>query len=76
MDDLEQFAHCQASSWTEHVWKSFVSERRPLPPEWPGSIEQARFLITICANSDTADRERLAEIIQQRADVCGRSFGG
>ena len=74
--DLEQFAHCQAASWTELVWKSFVSERRALPSEWPGSIEQARFLIAICANRDldAGDSERLVEIIQQRARTLWQEF--
>jgi hypothetical protein len=76
MDDLEQLAHCQALYWAELVWSSFLSRGQELPPEWPGSVEQARLLVSVSATGALEPNhcERLVDIVQHRARFLWQEF--
>ncbi len=75
-DDLDQMAYCQAHSWAEVVWKTFVSQGREPPSEWPGSLEQARFLVFVARieEIDVGNRARLANLVQTRAFSLWKEF--
>src|SRR5260370_21072724 len=75
-DDLDQVAYCQAHSWAELVWNAFVSEGREPPSEWPGSLEQARFLVFVARieEIDVSNRARLADLVQTRARSLWEEF--
>ena len=76
MDDLVQLGHSQALYWTELVLGSFRSRGQDLPPEWPGSVEQARLLVTVTAHGQIEEqsRERLVDIVQDRARFLWQEF--
>ena len=77
MDDLEQLAHCQALYWTELVWRDFLSRGQDVPPDWPGSVEQARLLVAVSSNGSS----RKITARSSSTSCCtvpassGRSFG-
>ncbi len=75
-DDLDQVAYCQAHSWAEIVWEAFVSQGREPPSEWPGSLEQARFLVFVARieEIDMSNRARLADLVQARARSLWQEF--
>jgi hypothetical protein len=76
MDEFVQLAHCQALYWTELVFGSFVKRGLDLPPDWPGSVEQARLLVAIAANGEIepSNCERLVDIVQHRARFLWQEF--
>ncbi len=75
MDEFVQLAHCHALYWTELVFGSFVKRGQELPPDWPGSVEQARLLVTIAANEiEQRHREQLVDIVQHRARFLWQEF--
>ncbi|HMI83424.1 MAG TPA: hypothetical protein VK550_04975 [Polyangiaceae bacterium] len=76
MDELFQLAHFQALHWTELVYESFLRRGQELPPDWPGSVEQARLLVAIAANGEIEERscERLVDIVQHRARFLWQEF--
>ena len=76
LDEAEQSAHCQAVYWAELLWNSFASQEAEPPLEWPGSIEQARFLVGISTSPgiETSDRELLTDMVQARARKVWREF--
>src|SRR5579859_5126897 len=75
-DDLDQTAYCQAHSWAELVWNAFVTQGREPPNEWPGSLEQARFLVFVARieEIDVRNRTRLAELVHTRARSLWQEF--
>ena len=75
-DDLDQMAYCQAHSWAELVWNAFVSQGREPPSEWPGSLEQARFLVFVARieEIDVSNRAQLADLVQARARSLWQEF--
>jgi hypothetical protein len=76
MDELVQLAHSQALYWTELVFGSFVKRGQALPPDWPGSTEQARLLVAIASNGELEERscEQLVDIVQHRARFLWQEF--
>ena len=76
MDDLEQLAHCQALYWAELVWPGFLSRGQDAPPDWPGSVEQARLLVAVSSNGslETSHCEKLVDIVQHRARFLWQEF--
>jgi hypothetical protein len=76
MDDLVQLGHSQALYWTELVYGAFRSRGQDLPPDWPGSFEQARLLVAVAANGriEESHCEQLVDIVQHRARFLWQQF--
>jgi len=55
--------------WAVRVLRRLTETNGALPPEWPGTLDEARGLVgTFAGRAGFNDRERLAKIVQYAAE--------
>ena len=76
--DLEDLVSALAVSWAEQIMSRLRGWRRPLPHEWPGTIDEARRVVAKVRDPgiDAEQRERLAQRVQNRAVLFWLEFAG
>src|SRR3954451_18951742 len=72
---LNESAFNCAVDWAQHVFCRYVMWQKPLPREWPGTLDQAETLAREFSRGIDSDvGEALVMIIQTTAEAVWREF--
>jgi hypothetical protein len=76
MQELEQAVRNRAVRWAELRFNHFMTRGGTIPPEWPGTLQEARALVDELSGTqlDDLDREPLAIILERRARSAWHQF--
>ncbi|HMI88752.1 MAG TPA: hypothetical protein VK550_31955 [Polyangiaceae bacterium] len=68
-DILAERADDYGALWAARTFRRFLSTRQTLPEHWPGTLGEARRVVsTFATRAGFVDREKLASIVQRAAE--------